>query len=132
MTRSLLTGALYFAIVFAFAFAFGAVRVTWISPAVGALAATAVELPFTLGVAWVACGWLTRKAVMSAGQGLAVGAFAFALLMVCEASLAVLIFGQTPGQYGAGLLTPSGALGLAGQIAFGLIPAVRARLSAAF
>jgi hypothetical protein len=60
MTRSLLTGAAYFVIVFAAAFALGALRVTFIVPAVGSVWATLLELPLTLAASWTACGWLVR------------------------------------------------------------------------
>ncbi len=50
------------------------------------------------------------------------GLLAFVLLIVAEAALAVLLAGQGIGQWLAGMAHPAGALGLAGQIVFALVP----------
>jgi len=52
------------------------------------------------------------------------GALAFARLMASEFALA-LALGQTPRDYVATLSRGAGALGPAGQVAFGLMPWVR-------
>jgi hypothetical protein len=59
------------------------------------------------------------------------GLIAFALLMLAELALARVLAGQSVRQWAAGLLTPAGALGLAGQVGFALMPWwVRGRLAA--
>jgi hypothetical protein len=55
------------------------------------------------------------------------GALAFLILMLAEFALAWALSSQTPAAYAASFLTAPGALGLAGQTGFALIPAVRAR-----
>jgi imidazolonepropionase-like amidohydrolase len=48
----------------------------------------------------------------------------FALLMALELATA-LAFGQSPAQFLSAITTPAGALGLAGQIGFAVIPLFR-------
>jgi hypothetical protein len=117
----------YFAVVFAAAFAFGALRVTLIAPQVGALAAVALEVPLILALSWLVAGRLTRRWPLSRSQALAMGGLAFVLLMLVEFALAYLLSGQTPASYVATFLTAPGALGLAGQAGFALVPALRAQ-----
>ena len=126
MTRSLIVGAAYFLIVFAVAFALGVLRVTFVSPAVGAVWATVAELPFTLAASWVTAAWLHgRWRVSSLVQAACMGASAFVLLMGAEAAGGILLFGRTLGEHFGLYGTVAGALGLSGQIAFGLIPVVQ-------
>lgn len=123
MTRSLLGGAGYFLIVFACAFALGAVRVSFVAPAMGAFWATALEAPFTLAISWIACDWVSRRmGAPSLGNAIGMGATAFVLLMGAEAAGAILLFDRTLGEFVNSYRTPAGALGLAGQIAFALFP----------
>lgn len=120
--------AAYWGMVFALGFVLGSVRVLWIAPALGLLAATALELPVMLGASWIASGWLVRRFALGAGgEALAAGALAFALLMAAECALAVVLSDQTPAQWLAGLAEPHAALGLAGQVVFALMPWWRAR-----
>jgi hypothetical protein len=119
----------YFAPVFAAAFAFGALRVTLIAPEIGALAAVAVEVPLILGLSWVVAGRVLRHWPLSRGSALAMGGLAFGVLMLAEFALAFALSGQTPPAYAATFLTGPGALGLAGQLGFALIPALRSQAS---
>lgn len=115
----------YFALVFAAAFVLGALRVTLIAPQVGALSAVALEVPVVLGIAWGVAGWVLRRWPSDMRQRVLIGAVAFGLLMVAELALAVFAFGQTPAAFFAAMATRPGALGLAGQIGFAAIPALR-------
>jgi hypothetical protein len=125
MTRSLVAGAAYFLIVFAAAFALGALRVTFVVPAVGVVWATLLELPFTLAVSWATCAWIGRHWPMSSiAQSVIMGVCAFVLLMGAEAAGSILIFGRTLGEHVGSFGTAAGALGLAGQIVFGVLPVV--------
>ncbi|WP_285712530.1 hypothetical protein [Erythrobacter oryzae] len=118
----------YWAVVFALGFVLGTVRVLWIAPALGLLAATALELPVILGASWIASGWLVRRfALARGGEAMAAGALAFALLMAAECALAGVLAGETPGEWLTGLAAPHAALGLAGQVVFALMPLWRAR-----
>ncbi len=112
----------YWAPVFAFAFALGILRIVWIAPALGAVAATLVEVPLVVAASWlVARRLLTRNPGMSPQQALAVGLLGFALLMVAELALALML-GWSINRWLAGMQVPAGAIGLLGQIGFGLIP----------
>lgn len=113
-------GTLYFLGVFALGFVLGAIRVFWLAPAIGAFAAVSVEVPLMLGFAW----WLSSRLAIPLGtwQRIGMGAFAFLLLMLAEAAVAILALGMTPVGYLAGLLTPEGKVGLAGQLVFALLP----------
>jgi hypothetical protein len=119
----------YFAVVFAAAFAFGALRVTLIAPEIGALAAVALEVPLILGLSWLVAGRVLGRWPLTTSKALAMGAQAFALLMLAEFALAYALSGQSPPAYAATFLTAPGALGLAGQLGFALIPALRAQPS---
>ncbi len=121
----------YFLGVFAVAFALGVIRALWLAPHIGALAAVAVELPLVLIVSWLwAAHLLRRHPLQSATQALRMGLIAFALLLISECTLAALLFGTSPAQWLAAQTTPSGALGLTGQILFALVPWVWWRRSA--
>ena len=119
--------------IFALAFVLGILRTLWLAPRIGELPATALEIPLILGASWL---WTRRllkprimRSALSPGQALTMGAVAFALLMVSEAVL-TLAFGTTIGGWLSGMTAPAGALGLAGQVAFALMPWLVARGSA--
>jgi hypothetical protein len=113
----------YFVAVFAIAFVMGTARTLWLAPRIGALAAVAVEVPLMLAASWFWAQRLTRRRPLpSPRAALAVGALAFVLLMATELALAVWGFGQTPAIWLASLMTPEGALGLAGQLGFAVMP----------
>ena len=108
--------------VFAVAFILGALRVTLIAPHIGPLAAVALELPLVLALSWLVAGRVLQRWPQT--PRLDMGLASFLLLMLLEFGTA-LALGQTPGQFLTAMATPPGALGLAGQIGFGLIPLVR-------
>lgn len=101
----------------------GALRTLWLAPRIGAEAAVLAEqVPMPIA------SWLTARALLrrwplpGRRAALMMGAMAFALLMIAECALAVLLFGQTPAIWAASLTTPAGALGLAGQVLFAAMP----------
>jgi hypothetical protein len=121
--RPILAGAAYFLIVFTIAFVLGALRVMFVVPAVGEVLATLGELPFMLAASWVTSAWLLRHWRMpSMATSAVMGISAFALLMVAEAVGGILIFDRTLSAFVSSFGTAAGALGLAGQVAFALIP----------
>ncbi|MES2540860.1 MAG: hypothetical protein V4583_09775 [Pseudomonadota bacterium] len=123
MSALVKAGLAYVIPVFAVAFVLGALRVTVVAPALGPLAAVALEVPLVLALSWVVAGRvLARWPLRDKRPALAL--LAFALLMVLELATA-LAFGQSPAQFLTAMTTPAGALGLAGQIGFALIPLVR-------
>jgi hypothetical protein len=115
MMTALALGLRYFAGVFAIAFAMGTIRTLLLAPAIGALAAVAVEVPIILAVSWL---WgrrlLARQKLGQAGRAV-MGVSAFVWLMLAE-------FGLAPGAYWASFFTPAGLLGLAGQLGFAALP----------
>ena len=121
--RALIPAAIYFAAVFAFAFGFGVVRTLWLAPAIGALAAVACEVPLVLALSWlIAARLMQRFSITQTASALALGGFAFALLMLSELALAQVLRGQSPAAWLAAMRSPAGALGLVGQIGFALMP----------
>jgi len=119
----------YWALVFALGFLLGSIRVLVLEPALGMLPATLIELPIMLGASWMVARWLLgRFGIAEPKHALAMGAIAFALLMGSEVLLTLIVFGDSVGEWIAGIGTPAGAIGLAGQVAFGLFPwAIRRR-----
>jgi len=129
MTAAIRAGIAYFAIVFCIGFGLGTIRVLFVIPRVGDLVAVMLELPVMLAGAWLVCGRLvTRWRVPDRpAPRAAMGTTAFALLMMAELALAVLVFGRTPAQHFGGYGHPAGLLGLAGQVVFALLPLWRGR-----
>lgn len=127
MKRILAAAVCHAGTVFAAGFVLGTVRVLWLERTAGALGAVALELPVMLAVSWAAAGWCTRRHAVPSRYPprLGMGGLAFAVLMLAEASMVVLLFGQSPAVIVAGWVTPAGALGLAGQGAFAAMPAFR-------
>ena len=129
MALALKAGTLYFMIVFAAGFALGTLRVLVVIPAIGELAAVVLELPVILFVSWIVCRRLVKRFSVppEVAPRTAMGAIAFALLMLAEFALSTLVFGRSGAVYFALLQTPSGLLGLAGQIAFAFLPVLQAK-----
>jgi hypothetical protein len=114
----------YLAPVFALAFGLGVLRSLWLAPALGALPAVALEVPVLLVWSWIVAGRVLRRWPLPRRGCLAMGSLAFALLILAEAGLA-LATGQTLRGFLAAMATPHGALGLAGQLVFAALPALR-------
>lgn len=121
----IVTGIFYFAIIFTFAFAMGIARVLFIAPRLGATAAVSLEIPVVLTASWFMARRLVRDRTFTLPQLISIGAIAFALTMVSEAVLAAVIQGQSVTQWATTLATPLGIVGLAGQVAFAIIPALQ-------
>jgi len=129
MARGLGAGTLYFAAVLSLGFVLGTLRVLVLLPRMGEVAAVAIELPVMLALSWFIAGALIRRCRVPARAGarLIMGGVALVLLLLAEAVLGGLGFGQSLAQHLGHYLTPAGALGLAGQGVFGLIPWLRLR-----
>lgn len=129
MNASFVAGFVYFALVFAAGFVLGGLRISLLEPRLGALGAVLAELPLMLAVSWLACGWTLRRFDVpgAVAARLVMGVTAFALLMAAELALAVFVFGESAGEFLAAVTAPAGAVGLAGQIAFALMPLARRR-----
>jgi hypothetical protein len=115
--------ASYWGMIFALGFVLGTLRVLWLAPLAGPVAATLIELPVMLAASWVAAGGMVRRfAITAPSEALAAGALAFALLLAAECVLAGALDGRTPGEWLAELGEPDALLGLAGQVVFALMP----------
>ncbi len=117
----------YFLIVFACAFLMGMFRVLVMVPAIGEMAAVAIEVPLILVISWFAAARTIAhfQVAARAGQRLGMGGLAFGILMLAEAGLAHFAFATPWPAYWADLRTAPGLLGLAGQILFALVPVLR-------
>lgn len=127
MTAALKAGAIYFGVVFSIAFVLGTIRVLVVTPRLGAINAVLLEAPLILAVSWFASRWTVKKINVAneTSQRVVMGLFAFFLLMVAEFSLSILVFGTPIQAYFAAFLSPQGAIGLAAQALFALIPAIQ-------
>lgn len=127
MTAAARAGLAYVAVVFAVGFVLGALRVTLLVPRLGETLAVLLELPIILAVSWPTCGWLIRRLGVPADwrARAVMGGIAFAALMLLELGVAVLGFGRGVTQHLATYGHWHGALGLAGQVVFALIPLLR-------
>jgi hypothetical protein len=84
-----------------------------------------------LAVSWFTSAWLCRswRVLRTSAARLAMGGFAFVLLVVAEWALGVYGFGRSAGAQLAAWMTDAGMLGLAGQVAFALMPFVQVQLT---
>jgi hypothetical protein len=106
----------------------GAFRVLWLAPQIGVLAATVFELPVMLAISWWIARWSVRRfSITNSREALAMGALAFAFLMIAELVLATAAFGQTLPQWLSGYRQVHALLGLFGQLLFGLFPLLQVR-----
>ena len=126
--QALRAGVAYFALVFALGFAFGTTRTLLLArfPEISRFAAVLVELPVILTASWLICRRMIRRMAVpgSMRERAVMGAAAFALTMLAEAVLDALLAGATLAGHFAQYFEPSHALGLAGQVAFGLLPLI--------
>ncbi|MEQ8405090.1 MAG: hypothetical protein RKE49_08325 [Oceanicaulis sp.] len=129
LTRASIAGGVYFAAVFAAGFVLGTVRVLVLEPAIGALGAVLIEAPVILTWSWLVCRALIARMTPApkVGERALMGAFAFTCLIAAELLLSLTVFGGAARDVVEGWITPAGALGLAGQIAFALFPLVMPR-----
>lgn len=114
-------GLLYFMIVFAFAFAFGAMRTFLLEPRLGETAAVALEAPFLIAVMFFSARYVTQRISLDARGLLGAGLIALALQQVAELAL-VYANGETALGYLAHFATPPGMIFLAALIIFALMP----------
>jgi len=121
--QALIGGALYFALVFVAAFALGAVRTFWVTPALGETAAVAAEAPFFVGAAYFAARFTLRRIAVArtAPSLFAMSAFGLVLQQAAELML-VLRAGETLTQHAAYLSTPAGMIYVALLVIFFVMP----------
>lgn len=117
-------GIFYFAMVFTAGFILGAVRTLWLAPAAGDMAATLMELPVILGLAWAACLFAIRrfKIEARAADRAIMGVVALAFLIGAEIALGLSLLGRTLATQADAMTSPPALVGFGGQILFALFP----------
>ena len=120
----------YFGIVFCLGFALGVARTAVFAPMIGAVGAVSLEAPVMLAASWVVCGWTVRVFAVepTLPARAAMGAIAFALLMAAEFIIGSLLFARDPMTALQSWASAAGAIGLASQIGFAVMPLLRGRL----
>jgi hypothetical protein len=129
MRQGLIAGLFYFGAVFVLGAILGTLRVLYVVPEFGQSLAVAIELPFILIFAWFACQWLMLKCGVETWQDrVAMAGVAFTMLLVAE-WLTRFVFNRLI--LGDSILPPvvatqsfADGLGIAGQVAFGLLPLI--------
>jgi hypothetical protein len=118
---------LYFIVVFAIAFVLGTIRVLVVVPKVGELVGVLIEVPILLTAAWiVSLRVIARTHVPHKfGPRLIVSGCAFLFLVSAEFGLSTWLFGNSPAAFFASFRTLHGAIGLAGQVTFAMLPIVQ-------
>ena len=129
MNLVLLTAIAYFAAVFSAGFVLGVLRTLVMVPLLGELGAVLVELPVILSIAWCICTRILRRWPLWPPAAAAMGAIAFLLLMLAEAGASTQLAGRSLSEHLALYAQLPQQVGLAGQVAFALIPWVQARRS---
>jgi hypothetical protein len=127
MVAACIMGLRYYAIIFGLAFVMGVTRTLVVAPRLGAVTAVLLEVPIIVAVSWTVARRLLRPHSFTLPQRAAMGATAFMLTMVSEVVLAEILRGQSIVGWATAVLTPLGLIGLAGQIAFAILPIVVAR-----
>lgn len=124
MNRPLTAASVYFLTLFTLGFILGTIRVLFVAPRIGELAATLLEVPLMLGAAFFLCRWVVgrwRVPPDLAARGVMVLWFLL-LLVLFESLLGVALFGRTLGDIWAGLATPAGLVGLSAQAIAAFLP----------
>jgi hypothetical protein len=130
MTDALKAGTVYFALVYAIGFLLGALRVLVLLPLIGETASVLLETPVMFLVSWIAARWSSEAFLVPArlGPRVAMGAFAFALLILGELVVSSLVFGRSLAETLATFHSVPGAVGLSAQMIFALLPLIQAVL----
>ena len=122
---AILTGLVYFVIIFGFTFAMGVGRTLVIAPLLGETAAVLLEIPILVIASSFVARRITSNRFFTFRQLLSIGAIAFTLTMVSEALLADVIRGQSIPQWTASLTKPLGLIGLGGQLISAMMPTLQ-------
>jgi hypothetical protein len=119
----------YFGAVFVAGVVLGVVRTLWLAPAVGPVAAVAIELPLMLAFSALMAARLLRRWPLSRGPAALAGAIALLLLLAAEVGVSLLA-GRDLAAHWALYRSLEAQLGLVGQVVFGALPALRVKSKA--
>ena len=126
----MLSGALYFALTYAAGFALGALRETFVTPRLGRLAATLIEMPLMLAVSFAAAQFVIRRSASlpDFSERFVIGITAFILLLAAEVVLARVLRGWSLEQWTGHFKTGEGAVSLLMFALFAVMPLLVHRL----
>ena len=129
--RVLKASASYF--MFGTGFVLGLVRVPFLVPRLGVRIAELIEMPFMLVAIILTARYISRRFELpqSSSIRLLVGLLALVLLVTAELSFALILRGESIGQYIASRDPVSGSVYLAMLVLFALMPVILARVHAA-
>jgi hypothetical protein len=121
---ALIAATVYFLALFALGFALGTIRVLVVEPRLGALAATALEIPFMLMAAYFICRWVVRRWRVPSAPSLRwiMVPWFLTLLFLFESLLGTVIFGRTLFEQWTSLTATAGLIGLSAQFVSALLP----------
>jgi hypothetical protein len=128
--RTVFTAAsVYFGIVFGVGFLLGSVRVPLLAPRIGERFAELAEMPLMFVAIFLAAGYVLSKfpRIQSPGAWLVVGLLAFAMLVLAELLLAVVLASRGVGEYIASRDRVSGSVYLGMLVLFAVMPRWRLR-----
>jgi hypothetical protein len=123
--RATTAGALYAIVVFSIGFILGAIRVLPLAPRLGETIAVILEAPLMLAASWFVCRWCVdrldvRRTVPARSL---MGLVAFLVLMSVEVGMGAM-FGRSLADQLAAYKLPFGAIGLAAQVIFAMLPVI--------
>ena len=123
-SRAARAGVLYCTVVFAAGFVLSVVRMRWVTPLAGESIGVLLEAPIMLALAWSACGWVAKRLDVSQQflDRLVMGGVALAVLVVAEATAAMLASGHSIGEFFTTYGRSAVLLGLLAQLAFAVFP----------
>ena len=124
MGRSIIAAGAYFAVVFLAGMVIGTALVLVAEPALGGVGAVMAEIPLMLAVAWLTCAVIVSRLAVPPRRAdrLMMGGIAFLLLMAAELGLDLWRPGSSIADHFTAYREPARAIGLVGQILFGLFP----------
>ncbi|MEO5494704.1 MAG: hypothetical protein ABIR08_11855 [Sphingomonas sp.] len=115
---------IFFLALFAWGFVLGTIRVMFVAPRVGQLAATIAEMPVMLVAAFFTSGWSIRHWQVAHGHAVRWTMVVWFLILLAgfETALGATLFGRSLADQWTALATPAGLIGLSGQIVAALLP----------
>ena len=124
MKRALTSASAYVLTLFALGFVLGTIRVLFVVPHIGELAATIAEVPVMLTAAYFTCRWAIRRwqVPSTIAIRLAMVLWFLALLFVFETLLGATLFGRSVAEQWTALGSPAGLVGISAQIIAALLP----------
>ncbi|MEW5964426.1 MAG: hypothetical protein AB1749_12770 [Pseudomonadota bacterium] len=124
ITRAIAAGVVYFALVYLAGFVLGPLRELIMVPQVGRPLAVLVEAPLMIAAMWLALRWVVPRlnVLDRTGPRLVMGLAGFAVLVVAEAAMSVLLRGWTLSQWLGHFDTIEGTISLGLFLLFAAMP----------